>query len=535
MRTIETDFLVIGSGLAGLTYALHLAPHGSVTLLTKRKRTDANSSWAQGGIAGVLAGNDSFELHVQDTLIAGAGLCNEAAVEVLVREGPERIKELMQMGANFDMADDAQGNPALSLGREGGHSRNRIVHTADYTGWECERTLLEAVRHTPQIEVLEHYFVIDLLLWHTEEEGSLCAGAIALDGQTGERVEFRAKTTLLATGGSGQVYEHTTNPLVATGDGVAMAWRAGAPIANMEFVQFHPTTLYHPKARAFLITEALRGEGAILRNDKGKAFMPRYHPLGDLAPRDIVARSIVQEIKKTEAECVYLDATCIPLEKLQHHFPTIYERCLQVGIDISKEPIPVVPAQHYQCGGVVTDLHGATCISRLYAAGEVACTGVHGANRLASNSLLEAMVFAYRAAQHTLQHTNRALPQKYGITMEGFRPVSVETEPQEIAEIQKAVQRLMQRSVGIVRTTTELQQVKTQLGEHRHKLPYHHAPSVEYMELENLNLVAWLIVRSALNRKESRGLHYTLDYPELESSERHDTLISRYGENDDLR
>lgn len=528
-RTIETDYLVIGSGLAGLTYALRLAPHGSVTLLTKRKRTDANSSWAQGGIAGVLANDDSFELHVKDTLIAGAGLCNEAAVEVLVREGPERIKELMQMGANFDMTDDEEGNPSLSLGREGGHSRNRIVHTADYTGWECERTLLEAVRHTPNIEVLEHYFVKDLLLWHTEEEGFLCAGAIALDGQKGERVDFHAKATLLATGGSGQVYEHTTNPLVATGDGVAMAWRAGAPIANMEFVQFHPTTLYHPKARAFLITEAMRGEGAILRNDQGVAFMSKYHPLADLAPRDIVARAIVQEINKTDADCVYLDATHIPLEKLQHHFPTIYERCLQVGIDISKEPIPVVPAQHYQCGGVVTDLDGATVISRLYAAGEVACTGVHGANRLASNSLLEAMVFAYRAAEHTLSHRNLPLPKEHRVFSDGFRPTSTEVDPQFILKSQKQIQRLMQRNVGIVRTTAELKRVQKQLDEIA--IPYTDSPTVEYLELKNLLCVASLVVTSALKRKESRGLHYTLDYPDTVEEEQHDTLLGHSVEN----
>jgi L-aspartate oxidase len=526
MVAIQTDFLVIGSGLAGLTYALKLAPHGSVTLLTKRKRTDANSSWAQGGIAGVLADDDSFALHVQDTLIAGAGLCNESAVEILVREGPERILNLITLGANFDTSPDDQGNPALSLGREGGHSRNRIVHTADYTGWECERTLLEAVRRTPQIEVLEHLFVIDLLLWETAE-GVICAGAIALDGQSGEHTEFQARATLLATGGCGQVYQHTTNPLVATGDGVAMAWRAGVEIANMEFIQFHPTTLYHAKARAFLITEALRGEGAILRNTQGEAFMARYHPLADLAPRDIVARSIVQEIKATDAPCVYLDATHIPLEKLQHHFPTVYERCLQVGIDIAKEPIPVVPAQHYQCGGVVTDLEGATSLPRLYAAGEVACTGVHGANRLASNSLLEAMVFAYRAAEHTLQHTNTPLPTPAPRANKQPAQQALSHPSPALADLQKQIVRQMQNSVGIVRTSAELERVEAFLQTAQASLECQTLERVEDYEVRNILQVALLIVQSAQQRKESRGLHYIRDYPEPVESERHDTILKR--------
>ena len=356
--SVEVDFLVIGSGLAGLTYALTVAEFGSVALLTKKNRTDANSSWAQGGIAGVLADNDSFALHTQDTLVAGAGLCHEDAVDVLVHEGPERIRHLMTLGAQFNMETDTAGIEVLSLGREGGHSRNRIVHTADYTGWECERTLLEAVKATPQIQVYEHLFVTDLLVLETEQ-GPVCAGACALDGETGIRSTFRARATLLATGGCGQVYLHTTNPIVATGDGVAMAWRAGATVANMEFIQFHPTTLYHPKARAFLITEALRGEGGILMHENGETFMERYHPLGALAPRDIVARAIDAEMKRTGQPCMYLDATAFTKADLTKHFPNIYKHCQDMGLDISKQWIPVVPAAHFMCGGVKVD--GTSC------------------------------------------------------------------------------------------------------------------------------------------------------------------------------
>ncbi len=518
---VETDFLVIGSGLAGLTYALQMAAHGSVALLTKKTRTDANSSWAQGGIAGVLADDDSFELHTQDTLTAGAGLCHADAVEILVHEGPERIRDLMALGAQFNMETDAEGQEVLSLGREGGHSRNRIVHTADYTGWECERTLLEAVRARPEIRVHEHYFVTDLAVVEALE-GRVCAGAFARHGETGAITTFRAKATLLATGGSGQVYQHTTNPLVATGDGVAMAWRAGVPVANLEFVQFHPTTLYHPDARAFLITEALRGEGGILRHADGETFMPRYHKLAELAPRDIVARAIVSEMKRRDVPCVYLDVTHVNGDFLRAHFPTVYERCLSVGIDITRDPIPVVPAQHYQCGGVVTDLDGATVLPRLYAAGEVACTGVHGANRLASNSLLEAMVFAYRAACHTLAciRSGPPLPAIAAPVGEPDLPAS----PSNLTAAREHIQREMQRNVGIVRTTAELETTRVFLKTQLQTLPP--APTtVEGHETRNIAQVGLLIVESALLRHESRGLHYILDYPETLESERRDTVL----------
>lgn len=522
----EVDFLVIGSGLAGLTYALHVAPYGSVALLTKKNRADANSSWAQGGIAGALAEDDSFELHKRDTLIAGAGLCHEDAVEVLVREGPERIRDLIRLGAHFNMETDETGREILSLGREGGHSRNRIVHTADYTGWECERTLLEAVRQQPNIRVLEHLFATDLLLMETSQ-GCICAGAQALHGVSGEITTFRARATLLATGGCGQVYQHTTNPVVATGDGVAMAWRAGARVANMEFIQFHPTTLYHPEARAFLITEALRGEGAVLRHADGETFMARYHPLAELAPRDVVARAIVSEMRRRDVPCVYLDATHLHAEFLKEHFPTIYERCLSVSIDITQQPIPVVPAQHYQCGGVVTDLDGATNIARLHAAGEVACTGVHGANRLASNSLLEAMVFGFRAAQLTVANASDPLPAN-------ARPVEPQREPPagiEIANppttnaLRAEEQQTMQRRVGIVRTTADLEQARCELENILHTLDARPRTTAEAWEACNIAQVGLLIVECALRRHESRGLHFTLDYPEPIESERHDTVL----------
>ncbi len=520
---INVDYLVIGSGLAGLTFALNTAAGGQVAVLTKKTRADANSSWAQGGIAGVLSEDDSFALHTQDTLVAGAGLCHEDAVEILVREGPERIRDLIARGAKFDMELDSDGQSVLSLGREGGHSRNRIAHTADYTGWECEKTLLEAVRREPNITVHEHYFVTDLLIYDTAQ-GRVCAGAYALNGQTGEAVTFRAKAVLLATGGSGQVYQHTTNPTVATGDGVAMAWRAGLNIANMEFVQFHPTTLYHPDARAFLITEALRGEGGVLRHADGDAFMERYHPLRDLAPRDIVARAIVREMKARNVPNVFLDATHIPAEKIQHHFPTVYEKCLSVGIDITQVPIPIVPAQHYQCGGVITDLQGATDIARLYAAGEVACTGVHGANRLASNSLLEAMVYGRRAARHALACADSAFTPQASQTSTNAPAASGERVFS--ADLLTEIRRLMQNRVGIVRTTEELTATREALQKTGAVTEGETPAAVEDWELKNVAQVALLIVESALKRHESRGLHYILDYPDRVEAERHDTILT---------
>ncbi len=528
----DIDFLVIGSGLAGLTYALAVAPHGSVAVLTKKRRSDANSSMAQGGIAGAMAEDDSFELHKQDTLTAGAGLCHEGAVDILVHEGPKRIHDLISMGAQFNTVRNESGDEVLSLGREGGHSRNRIVHTADYTGWECERTLLDAVKANPAIQVHEHYFVTRLTT--SERAGERrCVGAEALNSETGESVSFRARCTLLATGGCGQVYRHTTNPLVATGDGVAIAWEAGVPISNMEFIQFHPTTLYHPNARAFLITEALRGEGGILRHADGETFMNGYHPLGELAPRDIVARAIVSEMKRRETPCVYLDATHLSSELLRTHFPTIYDRCLSVGIDITREPIPIAPAQHYQCGGVQTDLNAATELQGLYAAGEVACTGVHGANRLASNSLLEAMVFGYRAALHShrsidrtssLNATNGNSPRHS--VRHGSAGDHTNLSEADLSALVAHVRRTMQDNVGIVRCDKDLRTAEYEIDAALAALEPDTAGMPEAWEAANTARVAALVVQSALRRKESRGLHYTLDYPDLVDSERHDTVLT---------
>ncbi|HWL53132.1 MAG TPA: L-aspartate oxidase, partial [Chthoniobacteraceae bacterium] len=392
------DFVILGSGIAGLSYALKAAEHGSVAIVTKRMRGESNTAHAQGGVACVISGDDSFDLHVQDTLTAGAGLCDEEVVRTIVTEGPERIRELIDYGVRFDGRPGEEGGEP-DLAQEGGHSMRRILHARDATGREIEQSLLRAVAQKPNVDVLENHMAIDLIttgkLGLTREDR--CLGVYVLNDTNGEVETFRTDRLILATGGCGKVYLYTTNPDVATGDGVAMAWRAGATIANMEFIQFHPTCLYHPAARSFLISEAVRGEGGRLIDAKGAEFMHKYHALGALAPRDIVARAIDEEMKRTGAPCVYLDITHKDAAFVRERFPTIYERCLSFGIDITREPIPVVPAAHYQCGGVLTDADGATSLRGVYAIGEVGCTGLHGANRLASNSLLEAVVVANRA------------------------------------------------------------------------------------------------------------------------------------------
>jgi len=518
----EVDFLVIGSGIAGLTYARLTARHGKTLILTKKNRAESNSNYAQGGIAGVMSDDDDVRLHAEDTLVAGAGLCRPDAVEVLVNEGPERIRELMSLGAQFTMHTNADGSASLSLGREGGHSRNRIIHAADKTGWEAERTLLAAVKDEPNLQILEHYFVLDLAL---DSEGQ-CVGAYALDPQTAEIHLFRARTTLLATGGCGQVYKHTTNPAIATGDGVAMAWRAGVDIANMEFIQFHPTALYHPAGKSFLITEAVRGEGGILRTSNGDTFMENYHPLGALAPRDIVARAIHAERIKRGEPCVYLDITHLPAPFIRERFPTIFETCLSLGIDITEQPIPVVPAAHYACGGVQTDLAGQTAISGLFAAGEVACTGVHGANRLASNSLLEAMVFGHRAAVKAVEESGSTLnAEPFAQSGNG----DSESDMAAVEEIKRTINDEMNDNVGIVRNDNDLSSVLNKINAHMMQatiMVAEYKPSPNLYEALNLSQVASLITRSALQRKESRGLHYTTDHPEKLESERHDTVLS---------
>jgi len=523
-RIHDVDYLVIGSGVAGLTCALGTAPHGSTVVLTKKDRAESNSNYAQGGIAGVMSDDDSVALHAQDTLAAGAGLCHPEAVEMLVREGPERIADLIRLGARFSTHRDASGRVVLALGREGGHSRNRIVHAVDRTGWECERTLLAACKDAPDLRILEHYFVLDLAVAECGGRRR-CAGAYALDPATGSLELFRARCVLLATGGLGQVYRHTTNPRIATGDGVAMAWRAGAHIANMEFIQFHPTALFHPDGSSFLISEAVRGEGGVLRTADGATFMDRHHPLGALAPRDIVARAIHAERLQRGDPCVFLDVTHLDPSFVRERFPTIHARCLELGIDITRQPIPVVPAAHYACGGVQTDLDGRTSLPGLYAAGEVACTGVHGANRLASNSLLEAMVFGHRAAAAAVREAAlpESCPTPLGWTATG------EPDLAAAAALRESLQAEMNDRVGIVRCDQDLEAARRRLeeiGTAADGLAARSKPNPEVGELRNLATVAALIVRCAIARKESRGLHYNTDHPATDDANwRHDTVL----------
>lgn len=527
----QYDFVVIGSGIAGLSFALKAARHGSVAVITKRKGADSNTAWAQGGIACVTSDEDSFELHVSDTLDAGAGLCDEAVVRTIVTEGPERIRELMELGLHFDEREVA-GHRELDLGREGGHSKRRVLHVQDVTGKEIEETLLRELGRQSHVDLLENHMAVDLItagkLGFAAEDR--CLGAYVLDEKSAEVETIRSDRIVLATGGCGKVYLYTTNPDIATGDGVAMAWRAGAVIANMEFIQFHPTCLFHPKAKSFLISEAVRGEGGILRNNRGEDFMKRYDERGSLAPRDIVARAIDAEIKRSGAPCVFLDITHQPPEFLQERFPHIYETCLRFGIDISKQPIPVVPAAHYQCGGIKTDINGATNLRGLYAIGEVACTGLHGANRLASNSLLEGLVVAHRAAEAAVKtqpspHPLISLPEWQSGDVQDVDELVV------IYHNWDEIRRLMWDYVGIVRTDKRLQRASARLRNLQreiHEFYWNFKVSMDLLELRNLATVAALIVDCALSRKESRGLHFTLDYPETKDRQfKADTRLSR--------
>jgi len=512
------DFLVLGSGIAGLTFALKVAARGRVALITKKNRADSNTNWAQGGIAGVISKEDSVELHVRDTLEAGAGLCREEAVRTIVTEGPARIAELIRLGTQFTEREvpDQPGTRELDLTREGGHSRRRILHAKDATGAEIERALLAAVAAEPNITVFENHFAVDLITTAKLGAGgpNRIAGVYVLDRQAHEVVVFAAPVVLLATGGSGKVYLYTTNPDIATGDGVAMAYRAGAAVANLEFVQFHPTCLYHPRAKSFLISEAVRGEGGLLRGADGARFMERYDPRAELAPRDIVARAIDSEMKRTGADCVFLDITHQPAAFIRDHFPTIHARCLELGIDITREPIPVVPAAHYQCGGVVTNLDGGTGITGLYAVGEVACTGLHGANRLASNSLLEALVCAHRAAMRVLADR----PVAAAVSIPPWQPGQA-TDPDELVVVSHnwdEIRRTMWDYVGIVRTNKRLQRAEKRLANLQDEIREFYWDFIvtpDLLELRNLCTVAELIVACALQRPESRGLHYNLDHP----------------------
>jgi L-aspartate oxidase len=520
------DFVILGSGIAGLSFAQKAADQGSVAIFTKRGSADSNTAYAQGGVACVTSVEDSFDLHVRDTLIAGAGLCREEAVRTIVTEGPGCIRELMQLGVQFDEREIESGERELDLGREGGHSKRRVLHARDATGREIEQALLRAARSHPNITLFENHMAVDLITagklgYATEDR---CLGAYVLDEATGAVETIRSGWLILATGGCGKVYLYTTNPNVATGDGVAMAWRAGASIANMEFIQFHPTCLFHPEERSFLISEAVRGEGGRLVDSRGAEFMSRYDSRGALAPRDIVARAIDEEMKRTGATCVYLDISHQPASFVRERFPTIYETCLRLGIDITQEPIPVVPAAHYQCGGVLTDLSGATSLPGLYAIGEVACTGLHGANRLASNSLLEGVVMAHRAARAILQNVRGG---RGSVADPGSREIELPEwtsgDAQDVDELVviyhnwDEIRRLMWDYVGIVRTDKRLQRASTRLRNLQREIQefyWNFKLTTDLLELRNLATVAAIIVDSALSRKESRGLHYTLDYPD---------------------
>ncbi len=522
----QFDVLIIGSGLAGLTLALRTAADKKVCIVSKRSINDAASDWAQGGISAVLSDDDSIENHVRDTLVAGGGLCDAAVTRMVAENAKASIEWLIAQGVGFTREAD---NSAYHLTREGGHSHRRIIHAADATGHAVQTTLSEKVKQHPNITVMENHIAVDLITigkinkrkvarpGNAPHDKNTCLGAYVLDKSTGKVITIAAQNTVLATGGAGKVYLYTTNPDVSTGDGIAMAWRAGCRVANMEFIQFHPTCLYHPHAKSFLISEAVRGEGGMLRLHDGTRFMPEHDAREELAPRDVVARAIDFEMKKRGIDCVYLDITDKPLSFIQEHFPNIYKRCLSFGIDISKVPIPVVPAAHYTCGGVMTDDKGRTDIQNLYAIGETACTGLHGANRLASNSLLECLVFGKAAADDILSQPAKTSP------LLPYWDESRVTDADEevlITHTWDELRRFMWNYVGIVRTDKRLSRALHRihmLRDEVHEFYSNFKISNDLIELRNLLQVAELIVESAISRKESRGLHYSKDHTNLEA------------------
>ncbi|MCF7810955.1 L-aspartate oxidase [bacterium] len=517
---IKTDFLVIGSGIAGLTFALEVAEKGSVIMVTKKKDTESATNYAQGGIATVLDSSDSYKLHIDDTIESGAGLCNRRAVELMINEGPQRIFDLEKWGVEFSGSFD-HGKKVLSLGREGGHSRDRIVHKADFTGREVESRLVERCKDHSNIEIYEHYAAVDLAVVNNAKK-QRCVGVYVLTSDGIINI-ILGRITVLSTGGCGQVYFHTTNPPIATGDGIAMAYRAGASIRNLEFMQFHPTALYPIKGQAFLISEAVRGFGGILRTQDGAPFMKNYHKMKDLAPRDIVARAIDNEMKTRGEEFVYLDITGRHPTEVRERFPTIYKHCLKQNINITKELIPVVPAAHYMCGGVLTNLSGKTSLQGLYATGEVACSGVHGANRLASNSLLEAVVFSHRAAKSAKSEIDSLPEPVVPPMMKNPYGSSDKEEWVLVSHDLFQLRKLMWDYVGIVRSNLRLERARRRVEIIRHEVDDLYARSrltEGLLELRNIALVAFLIIRSAIRRRESRGLHYTTDYPHEDTSKK---------------
>jgi len=506
-HTIKTDFLVIGSGIAGLTFAIHAAEQGTVAIIAKKEAAYSSTFFAQGGIAAVLSDVDSFEKHIKDTLECGDGLSKPDVVEAIVKAGPARIQELVDLGVQFTLREQSD---ELDLGKEGGHSERRVAHAKDFTGQEIERAFLEAIKQHPNITLYENHIAVNLVV-----VGGKCVGAYVLDKINRQIKNFVARITMIATGGVGKVYLYTSNPDIASGDGIAMAYRAGATVADMEFTQFHPTCLFHPFAKSFLISEALRGEGAILVNKEGKRIMEGVHPLKELAPRDVVTRAIDFELKRSGAECVYLDITHKDAEFVKHRFPGIYDKCLHFGIDITKEKIPVVPAAHYCCGGIATDVNGVTDLPNLLAAGESSCTGLHGANRLASNSLLEATVCGYNAAQWCHKKNIFNIP---FATFPEWDPGSAMDSNEEVVITQNwdEIRHFMWNYVGIVRSNKRLERAKNRilmLLEEINEYYWNFKVTSDLIELRNLAIVADLIIESAMRRKESRGIHYNVDYP----------------------
>jgi L-aspartate oxidase len=528
MNQPQYDAVIIGGGAAGLSLALHLAENAKIAVITKGRLREGATYYAQGGISAVLDAKDSIESHIEDTQRAGAGLCDADVVRYTVEHGREAIDWLVECGVDFTRETRPDGTTDFHLTREGGHSHRRVLHAADATGREIQNSLVGQLKRHPNIDVLENHIAVDLITSAKLGQGNNhCLGCYVLDKVKQQVITLSSRFTVLATGGAGKVYLYTSNPDVSTGDGIAMAWRAGCRVANMEFVQFHPTCLYHPKAKSFLVTEALRGEGAVLKLPDGTRFMPNFHPEAELAPRDIVARAIDHEMKRLGLDCVYLDISHQPADFIRSHFPNVYTRCLEFGIDITREPIPVVPAAHYTCGGIMTDMRGQTDMDGLYAIGETAFTGLHGANRMASNSLLECLVFAKAAAEDIAARLKEP-SQPQTLPPWDDSQVTQSAEEVVIAHDWDELRRVMWDYVGIVRTDKRLQRALERIRILQKEIDEYYASHTvnnDSLELRNLVLVAELIVRSALDRKESRGLHYTLDHPELDDSNLHNTIL----------